>query len=345
MKYTLFVICIVVLLSNPLFSQESDFDNLFSLKLEISFNLDADTFLKVPIRVIALNDESLLWGETDSFYILSHSGEVVHYYKKIGGGPCEFRTVDAYTADSDGNIFVISRSKSSILHFRAGTDLECIGEYNLTRFRPRHISVYNEQLYLQNERIQDTDIPAITKIDINSLRTTGYGNIPQIAKLQSGIGETGGMDVDSDGNVYFGYLGMHEIIRLTREDNRISSWSIKPEYFKAPELAKVRSLNRSMDFFTYAQETTRLTGLFITSGDILIQQFEPDNYLLPGAKQRTVLEVWDTSGNKLATNVESPQKIAFISGDIIYFWVNFPNDLLSREDYDGAWFKGYQLNE
>ena len=85
-----------------------------------------------------------------------------------------------------------------------------------------------------------------------------------------------------------------------------------------------------MEKIRYAFEISRITDLFFLSPDLIIQQVEPDNYLKEGAKQKVLIEVFNTSGSKKYSSVQLPNVISFTYKDLVYIPVDFFSNLIAE---------------
>ncbi|MFT4851209.1 MAG: hypothetical protein ACI83B_003774 [Sediminicola sp.] len=137
----------------PVDFKELKNDNLTFIPLNLpdSIFFGGIDHIKAYADMIFLHDE----GQTNSLTIIDENGKFINQLKKIGDGPGEYKSLDAFAYNENEKILTIyDRSKFSLFHYKAPS-LE-------------HISTYRLQKYIMNlEYVNDETIMIVSENEIN----------------------------------------------------------------------------------------------------------------------------------------------------------------------------------
>jgi len=299
---------------------ESEADTLF---IQISEGL----FLGTPAQIKVSPTGEILWGEQSRFHIFNSDGEWILSKEAGGRGPGEFTQANSYIFDKNGDLYLHAITQFKIIRFKAETNYSEFDEISIPVANFNKFTVTTEQIVgLLMTKNQLSPAHALTVLGKDG-ESEKFGDIPNSAVLQHSITEGGGISNDQRSRFFYSYLGDHRIWAVNYKNNNEVVFSEAPEYYTGPESGVIQRLSGAMERVQYAFRVTRNTGLFYLQSGFLIQQFEPDNYLLPGSRQRVIIEIWSESGNKIATGIEIPQLIADAASDNLFILAGHPAEI------------------
>ncbi len=315
-------------------SSPPTFNELFVPVDTVYIDINNDTFLTTPVN-LCFNGNYLVWGAENSITIFSKNRSLLYYQDKKGRGPGEFERAVHYSCNGN-SISVLDRSSNKVSLFRYsknGKELLFSDEFSISKKRPSKLLDVGHSLFTLNNLLNpNVSEPAISVYKKDGTTVTSVGLIPKSAELQSFIEGSGGITVDDSSNIYYSFLGDHRVWKWSQKKDSVIIFDNKPEYFINTESGNLKKASKSsMEKIRYAFEISRITDLFFLSPDLIIQQIEPDNYLKEGAKQKVLIEVFDTNGIKKYSSVQLPNVISFTYKDLIYIPVDFFSNLISGQ--------------
>lgn len=326
----------IILSTHELHSQDKiksvSFENVFVAKDTLYIDFTDELLLEHP-KALCFKGGNLIWGQKNSFFSFDQNGALVDYKEIKGRGPGEFERAVHYDCKPNNSFSALDAQSYKISTYFFNSDnnkytLE--DEFRTKNYKTRNFFHLNNSFVTLNELVTpNLKIPALSIYDERGSLKREIGNIPENAQLQFYLEGGGGATKDNYGNIYYTFLGDHRVWKWNSAQDSIYIFNNKPDYFVSPERAIIKRFsNDAIKTIRYSYEITRVTGLFYVEPNLIVQQLEPDNYLMPGTTQNILIEVFMANGVKTYTSINLPNAIAFTYKDLVYIPTDFYNDLI-----------------
>ncbi|MTI87343.1 MAG: 6-bladed beta-propeller [Balneolaceae bacterium] len=347
-RINIYLLILFHLYVTDLVAQNTKFDLLFEKADTLYITLGEDIVFDSPID-LCLGEQNLVWGSRESFVTFSSDdGKYINFQEHKGRGPGKFSGATHYICGPSDSLLILDTAGSKIISFNYNPEekrYELSHEFKFPLHGARKFAYTQNAFFTLNENpLKRTGLSAITGYTNTGDKINEAGSIPYAASLQSYIIGSGGITTDNKGSIYYSYLGSHKVWKWDSHSDSVTTLNHKPSYYTGSDSTELRLINSNtsaMDEIRYAYAISRVTGLFHAEPNLIIQQFEPDNYL-EGAKQKVMLEIWSTEGKKIHSAVQAPNVISFTKKDLIYIPVDFYADLMEGEGKRIA-FIGYRF--
>ncbi|NGP87636.1 6-bladed beta-propeller [Fodinibius halophilus] len=331
-----FLALFLVTSNNNAFSQYAKqnpskaFKDLFVKNKEIFISIDENTLLDRPVSILQTKNDQLIWGEKEGIKVFDQSGALIKKVELSGRGPGELIRASQYNL-TESNITILDASQLKVIVLN--NDCEFQHEFLVAKNRTKlHAKSSKGNYYTLNELMLNSETPALSKYDSTGTKIAEWGIVPLTAKTQRANQNGGGITSDGRGNIYYSYQGDFRIWKLNTSENSISIFKNKPSYFKPISQKELQTTQRARKLFYLGYKGTRLTGLFFLKPNIILQQFETGNpFNKPKEELTYYLEIWNTSGEKLASKIEIPYPIAWVDQNSITLPTMYPSKILQQK--------------
>lgn len=319
---------------------------LFEYHGEFELKVPDEVFLGPSPELIASEKLGVIvWGEKDRFHVFDSTGRYIHTKDNKGRGPGEITNVSRYSFGNAKRFVVFDQSQFRIVVYDslyqhdytingAGWNVEKITVnqdyiFVLKDFKQRNISVKS---------------PAVTQLSNQGEEIRNWGTIPPAGLLQRNR-NGGGIVADQKGNIYYTHLGTHELFKIDLDQEQVLEFSEMPDYYRTVDLKRLKKYEKDhIKRIRYSMELVRLMDVFFLKPDYILQYFT-DGAFGDAYEIKRSVEIWNTKGKKIATEVILPWTIEFTMGDRIFIPTQECGFFTPKSTCPKIVFKVYSLKE
>ncbi len=249
-------------------------------------------------------------------------GVLIEAIARRGSGPGEIGFIDVFDIASDGTIYVYDGDNRRISIY--SPDYEFVDSYpvsNVGRLRNMALGLHEEVYFLPEQRSRSKGDHAVRAYDSKGNPLGNWGHSPYSAIVQENL-VGGGIDVDNEGNIYYGFISDHRIWKMTSDGTVLTVFDDQPSYYRGPDEDELRKFDGtptgSFDRMRYFMRRSQVARLFVVPEmELLFQMFVTR---VPGQRQvKLSLELWSTDGFKIASDIRSPGVLLFADKDFLYY--------------------------
>ncbi len=243
----------------------------------------------------------------------------------FGSGPGEYSSNYVIDTDPEGTLYVIDKMVNKIHQYAHSKDYVRSADLPLKSTVRNIAAAGNSLIFMLNEdyRMQEIQPFAMLRFDLTDNSQRIWGKIDEIALLQSFI-KGGGVSIDPVRRlVYYGYMGDHRIYKTSFDGIPIDTFDIRPDYFidsDRNQLLGYLDTQDPSDFSQsvngYAVDVSWVTALTTSPSGIVYHQ------ILRKLDQDPVewyLEVWNQSGQKVGSQIDTPEELLYADDESLYF--------------------------
>lgn len=281
-----------------------------------------ESILNRPANLHVDSKGYFIWNEgRPPFHVFDAEGGFIRAFGPPGKGPGELGQSISLDIGPNGWFYVLDRSLGRVSVFTP--DYEFSYSFPINTGHVAQISMDNQGNLLQlRESWWDGVRPAVVKHDTAGVLLAGWDEIPFSARVQVNLGG-GGLDVDAQDNVYYGWTSDHRIWKTDSQGTLLAVFDNKPAPYKDPDIDRLEALDGKgsgalMRYFM--REASRVRTLILVPEKQLLLQ----HIVTPESDRRVriALEVWHTEGFKVATDVEVLTRPVYADPDFLYFVLN-----------------------
>jgi|GEM_PF-1408056 len=279
--------------------------------------IDHDLILVNPIAVTG-NSEYVVWVENQGIKIFTHDGNHVKTIDSIGNGPGEFRSItNAMVKNDTLYVFVMSQTKMILFSLE---NLEFMHEIKLRVPYSRMFSVaengnmvFLHTFYSHNPSHRMSSFSIFSS---DGQKIGEYGTAPIYAALNRNM-LGGGITIDSQSNVYYGYTGEPVLYRYNASDDSIQELPNQTSYFEEADPNVIREVIEDMNkLIRYAFSVSRPANMHYHNGYIF--QVLQNKHPWYGSPTENYLEIWNDEGEKLVSEFAINSSFVFFGGEYLY---------------------------
>lgn len=316
--------------------------NLLTYEGSTQIKIDHDLILVAPITVTG-NSEYVVWVENRGIKIFTHVGNHVKTIENIGSGPGEFRSITNAMVKND-KLYVFDNSQKKMIIYNLD-DLKFMYEIKLLVPESYMFSVgengdmiFLNLFFSHNPRHQ---MSSFSMFSSNGDKIGEYGRAPIYAALNRNI-LGGGITIDSQGNVYYGYTGEPILYRYSASDDSIQELPNRTNYFKEADPNLIREVIGDMNkLIRYAFSVSRPASMHFHNGYVF--QVLQTKHPLYGSPTENYLEVWNEEGEKLESGFAINSSFVFFDGDYLFVLAHISTAFIYGEYSELEFIRKYKI--
>ncbi len=281
----------------------------------ISPEFTPESILRFPDNIHFDTKGHLIWDEgSPPVRVFDAEGGFIRTFGHPGAGPGELGRFIRLTIGPNGYFYVLDGTQRRVSVFTP--DYEFAYSFPMDTGFVEQVAIDSQGNLLQLRESWWTDVrPAVVTHDTTGVLLAGWGEIPFSARVQVNLGG-GGLVVDAQDNVYYGWISDHRIWKTDSEGTLLAVFDDKPAYYKGPDIGRLEGLDGKgsgelMGYFMQGGITHVLALILVPEKQLLFQHF-----VVPG--RRIPFEVWHTDGFKIATDVQAPGSLIYADSDFLY---------------------------
>lgn len=295
-----------------------------TLEKERSINLEfgEKSILDFAKALYRTSSGHFIWVESEPpIYVFDSEGKFLSTLTEYGEGPGELNSISTFSVDRNSNLYIADGNTNRIEIF--SSDYRYRYSYRLELMDRSSLSAVNSQghvIFLREAWYNGLD-PAVVVYDNRGKRLLEWGKMLRSSQVQGMMKPSGGIEVDRRDNIYYCYISDHRIWKTDSSGRLLSVFDQKPDYYIAPDNKFLDDLDKkydssnpklAMDRMRHFRSVSRVTNLLVVPDRNLIFQEIV-------TKTKIDLEVWHTSGFKIAEGVSGMGNVKFIDSKYLYY--------------------------
>lgn len=295
-----------------------------------SIVVDDEKYLLPPFLKAEMDkDGNLFYCDVQNILKFNSVGIYEKEISPIGLGPGEFEV--AIDCDvSDNYLLVLPFNQFKVLFFNL-EDLSFSHEIRIGNLRTRNLTVLNDStFYVLSDVERGLNSFALTQFEISKKKFVVNKNLNMTPSMAY-VGNTsngGGFTTDKVESVYYTYVSYPNVWSYNSANSFTKVFEDVPIYFEESDIDDLNALkepNNHLFYGGYMYRKSRTTGLFNLNSSFILQTIDTGNPWEGGVYNREkvikYIEVWDSDGEKVFTNLKSPEnlQLQFTLENLIYF--------------------------